>query len=157
MPLTSRERFLKVLRKELPDRVPVTLFIQDQGHFINQLYPDIDPWDSLALQLKVIEFQKQIGADIFVRLLFGMYPSIYWRLGGLDVDQQTENWEVHTDVVENENGNGNGRTRIRRSTIRTPGGTLTQDFTIHEIRPGTFLFACTKKPIRTMADLEMAI
>ena len=32
--MTSRERFLAVLRGEMPDRVPVTLFIQDQGHFL---------------------------------------------------------------------------------------------------------------------------
>ena len=151
MPLTSRERFQTVFRKELPDRVPVTLFIQDQGHFINQVYPDLDPWDSLGIQRKVIEFQRQMGVDVFVRLLFGMYPSMQWRFGGLDVDQQTENWEI-TDEVRME-----GSTRVRRSTIRTPGGTLTQEFSTHEIRPGTFLFACTGKPIRTVEDLEIAI
>jgi len=35
--------------------VPVTLFIVDQGHCINQVYPDVDPWDFETLQLKVIE------------------------------------------------------------------------------------------------------
>jgi len=43
--MTSRQRFLKVFRGELPDRVPVTLFLADQGHFLNQVYPDVDPWD----------------------------------------------------------------------------------------------------------------
>jgi uroporphyrinogen-III decarboxylase len=37
MMMTSRERFLKVLQGEMPDRVPVTLFIQDQGHFLIKL------------------------------------------------------------------------------------------------------------------------
>ena len=46
--MNGRKRFEAVFRGQLPDRVPVTLFIQDQGHFISQLYPDIDPWDSLA-------------------------------------------------------------------------------------------------------------
>ena len=55
MPMTPRERFQAVFRGDLPDRVPVALFIQDQGHFINQMYPDIDPGDYLAIQLKVIE------------------------------------------------------------------------------------------------------
>ena len=41
--MTSRERFLKVINGETPDRVPVTLFMADQGHFINQVYPDVDP------------------------------------------------------------------------------------------------------------------
>ena len=48
MTMTGRQRFEAVFAGEQPDRVPVTLFIQDQGHFINQLHPDIDPWDSLA-------------------------------------------------------------------------------------------------------------
>ncbi len=39
--MTSRERFLKVIQDEMPDRVPVTLFLCDGGHFLNQLYPEI--------------------------------------------------------------------------------------------------------------------
>ena len=31
--MNSRERFLAVLDGKMPDRVPVTLFIADQGHF----------------------------------------------------------------------------------------------------------------------------
>jgi len=53
--MTPRERFLKTLKGEATDRVPVTLFIVDQGHCINQVYPDVDPWDFETLQLKVIE------------------------------------------------------------------------------------------------------
>ena len=48
--MTPRERFLKVLAGEMPDRVPVTLFIQDKGYFLNQNYPNIDPWDHETLQ-----------------------------------------------------------------------------------------------------------
>jgi len=50
----------------------------------------------------------------------------------------------------------NEDTLIERATIRTPGGTLTQDFSINEIRPGTFMFACTKHPIQSPQDLELA-
>ena len=57
--LSSRERFLKVINGDKPDRVPVTLFIADQGHFITQIYPDLDPWDTKSMVLKVIEFQKR--------------------------------------------------------------------------------------------------
>ena len=85
MAMTSRERFQAVFRGELPDRVPVTLFIQDQGHFINQMYPDIDPWDYRAIQLKVIEISRQLGADVFVRLLFGTLD-----LAGPDVTERLE-------------------------------------------------------------------
>lgn len=151
MTMTSRERFLKVLNGEMPDRVPVTLFIQDQGHFLSQNYPHVDPWDSEAMQLKVIELQKQLGADVFVRMLFGVNDPFWIHFGGLDISQQTENWEVKTEEYQN------GDTLVKRSVIRTPGGTLTQEFSINEMRPGTFMFACTKKPIHNVQELELAI
>lgn len=151
MMMTSRERFLKVLQGEMPDRVPVTLFIQDQGHFLNQNYPHVDPWDFETLQLKVIELQKQLGADVFVRMLFGVNDPFFIHFGGLNIYRQTENWEVKT--VEHQNGN----TRVLHSTIRTPGGTLTQEFSINELFPGTFMYACTQKPIHNMKELEIAI
>jgi len=151
MAMTSRERFLKVFRGEMPDRVPVTLFIQDQGHFLTQVYPDLDPWDFETLQLKVIEIQKQLGVDVFVRVLFGVNDPLSIHMGGLNVSQQTENWEVFTEEIQQ------GETLIQRSTVKTPDGTLTQDFSIYELRPGTLMYACTKKPIKTPADLEIAI
>ena len=40
--MNSRAGFLAVLDGKMPDRVPVTLFIADQGHFINQVYPHVD-------------------------------------------------------------------------------------------------------------------
>jgi len=151
MAMTSRERFLKVLNGEMPDRVPVTLFIQDQGHFLNQNYPDVDPWDYEALQLKVIELQKQLGADVFVRMLFGVNDPFWIHFGGLNIYEQSENWEVKTSEIQKSN------TVVRSSTIRTPAGSLTQEFSIHELRPGTFMYACTKKPIHNVEDLEIAI
>ena len=149
--MTPRERFLKVLAGEMPDRVPITLFIQDQGHFLNQMYPEVDPWDFDTLQLKVIELQRQLGVDVFVRVLFGLNDPLSIHMGGLNVSQQTDCWEVHTDEIHREN------TTTWRSTIRTPDGTLSQDFSRSEIRPGTFVHACTRKPIHTPADLDLAI
>ncbi len=149
--MTSRERFLKVLNGETPDRVPVTLFIADQGHFINQMYPEVDPWDFPTNQLKVIEIQKQLGCDVFVRLLYDVNDPMHIHMGGADVSRQTENWEVTTEDIQN------GNTLIKRSTIRTPDGTLTQDFSINEIRPGTFMYACTKKPVKKESDLDILI
>ncbi len=149
--MTSRERFLTVFRNEIPDRVPVTLFICDGGHFLNQLCPDIDPWDHERAQLKVIEIQKQFGADVFVRMLYGVNDPLFIHMGGLNVTVQTGDWEVETTELQN------GNTRVQRSRIRTPGGTLTQDFSITEVRPGTFVFACTKKPVEREQDLDIAI
>jgi uroporphyrinogen-III decarboxylase len=150
MGMTPRQRFKAVLRGDLPDRVPVTLFIQDQGHFINQMYPQLDPWDATTIQLKVIELSRQFGADVFVRLLFGTLDPFQWMFfGGLNVSEQSDSWEVRTEETND------GRTTLRRSEIRTPGGALRQEFSIDEIRPGTLMYACTEKPVRTMADLEL--
>jgi uroporphyrinogen decarboxylase len=148
--MTSRERFLKVLKGEMPDRVPVTFFIVDQGHFITQVYPGIDPYDHFEVQRKTIEIQKQLGVDVFARMLFDINPY-HIHFGGVDVSQETENWEVRTQESTN------GDTIVKRSTIRTPDGTLTQDFSINRIRKETFMYACTKKPIETPKDLDIAI
>ena len=119
--MTSRERFLKTIDGEKTDRVPVTLFMIDQGHFINQVYPDVDPMDFETLNLKTIEIQKQLGADVLIRVLLGINDPLHMHMGGLDISQQTENWEVNTEEIKKEN------TTIKRSTIKTPMGTLTQD------------------------------
>jgi len=148
--MNSRERFLCVFDGHMPDRVPVTVFIADQGHFINQVYPDVDPWDFETLQLKVIEIQRQLGVDVFVRQLYGLNDPLSIHTGGLNVSRQTENWQVETEDIQN------GTTLVQRSIIRTPDGTLTQDYSINEIRPGTFMYACTKHPIKTTEDLEIA-
>ena len=149
--MNSRERFLKTINGEIPDRIPVTLFILDQGHFISQVYPDVDPWDFSTLQLKVIEIQKQLGADVFVRMLFDINDPLHIHMGGLDVTQQTENWEVDTKEIRN------GNTLIKQSTIKTPAGTLSQEFSINELRKGTYMYGCTKKPVNNPKDLEIAI
>lgn len=149
--MTSRERFQAVIEGRVPDRVPVTLFICDGGHFINQLYPDIDPWDHERQQLSVIEVQQQFGADVFVRMLYGVNDPLFIHMGGVNTSVQTESWEVSTEQLTH------GNTTIQRSKIRTPGGELTQDFATTEVRPGTFVFACTRKPVQCEADLDIAI
>ncbi len=148
--MTPRQRFEAVFRGQLPDRVPVTLFIQDQGHFINQLHPETDPWDSLAIQLQTIEFQRQLGVDIMARLLFGTLDPFQWMfLGGLDVTRSTDDWQVETTERRE------GRATVRQAVVHTPGGNLHQEYTIDEIRPGTLMYACTRKPVHGRADLEL--
>ena len=148
--MNSRERFLKVINGEIPDRVPVTLFIVDQGHFIHQVYPDIDRDDHLQTQLKIIEIQKQLGADVFVRLLYGVVP-LREQYGGVNIEDETENWEVHTDEFKR------GKSVVKKSTIRTPGGEITQEFTTNEVTPGTYVYACTDLPVKTEKDLDIVI
>lgn len=75
--MTARERFLRVIGGQIPDRVPVTPFICDGGHFLNQVYPEVDSWDFETCQLKVIEIQKQFGCDVFVRLLYGVNDPLF--------------------------------------------------------------------------------
>jgi len=150
--MTSRQRFLKVLNGQMPDRVPVTLFIQDSGHFLNQMYPDIDPWEFETLQLKVIELQKQLGVDVFVRLLSCTNDCWHVHFGGLDIEHQTDTWQVETTTQWK-----NDKTLLKISRITTPDGVLTQQMSIFEDRKGTWMMACTEKPIKTPADLEMAI
>ncbi len=149
--MNSRQRFLAVLDGKMPDRVPVTLFVVDQGHFINQVYPNVDPEDSETLHLKILEIQRQLGVDVFVRMCYGLNDPLSIHMGGLNVLRQTDNWEVHTEQSRQ------GNTTIQRSTIRTPDGVLTQEFSRNELRPGTFVYACTRKPIKTPADLEIAV
>jgi uroporphyrinogen decarboxylase len=150
MTMTPRQRFEAVFRGELPDRVPVTLFIQDQGHFLDQVHPEIDAWDSIALQLASVEIAREVGADVMARLLFGTLDPFQWMFfGGLDVSRSTDEWEVTTEEVVD------GRSTLRRSTVRTPGGTLEQEFSIDRIRPQTLMYACTRKPVRDRSDLEL--
>ncbi len=150
MTMTGRQRFEAVFRGQLPDRVPVTLFIQDQGHFINQLYPHIDPWDWQALQLATVEVQRELGLDVMARLLFGTLDEFAWvLLGGLDVSRSTDDWQVETtERVE-------GRTTVRTSVVHTPEGDLRQQYSIDEIRPGTLMYACTEKPVHGREELEL--
>ncbi|MHC5115481.1 MAG: uroporphyrinogen decarboxylase family protein [Planctomycetota bacterium] len=150
--MTSKERFQTVLNGQIPDRLPVTLFIQDSGHFLNQLYPDIDPWDFETLQLKVIELQKQLGVDVFVRMLFCTDDSWHWMFGGVDIDHQTDTWQIETTEHAKDE-----KTVLKRSKITTPDGVLTQEISIHEGQKGTWMMACTEKPIKTPADLQIAM
>ena len=149
--MTGRERFLKTIAGEKTDRMPATLFILDQGHFLEQCYPDADSRNFHDLQCKVVELQKQLGADVFVRMLFDVTDPLHIHMGGVDVTHQTENWEVKT--IEHQNGNS----RVLASTIHTPDGDLEQEYTIYQSRPGTFMYGCTQKPVKCEKDLDILI
>lgn len=149
--MTSRQRLLKVLRGEKPDRMPVTLHMFDHARFVTQVYPELDPLDYGAVNLKSVELARQLGADVFARMLYDAHDPISIFMGGLDVDQQTDSWEVRTEEIRE------GSTTILRSRIRTPGGTLSQDYSINELPDGQRMHACTRKPIRSPQDLEIAV
>jgi len=82
--MNSREQLLRTINGEATDRVPVTLFIQDHGHFIHQLYPDIEPTNYEEIIFKVIDYQRSLGCDVFARMIFDLYHPIGICLGGVD-------------------------------------------------------------------------
>lgn len=150
--MTTRERYSKTFKGEPTDRMPVSLFIMEQGHYMSQLYPDTPTYDHDRQFKELIEYNRQVGADTFVRLLSDLYePALHVMYGGVDIWQQGEHWEVKTTETQK------GTSRVLRSEIRTPGGVLEQEFTINEIRPGTLMYGCTEFPVKTEADLDLII
>jgi uroporphyrinogen-III decarboxylase len=149
--MKSRERLLRTINGEVTDRVPVTLFIQDHGHFIYQLHPEIEPTNYEQIIFKVIDYQKSLGCDVFARMIFDLYHPIGICLGGVNDGHETDTWQVQ--VEEREAGNN----LIRNSLIRTPDGDLTQTFVRTAQNNGTYVYCCTKKPISNEKELEIAM
>ena len=65
--------------------------------------------------------------------------------GELDTEQQTDTWQVSIEQT--------GQTR--RATITTPRGVLTQEQTLQQVGPHTFVTAPTKPAIETPTDLAI--
>jgi uroporphyrinogen-III decarboxylase len=149
--MNSRERLLKAINGEETDRVPVTLFIQDHGHFINQLYPEIDPMDYEQITLKIIEYQKKLECDIFVRMIFDLYHPLNIGIGGMNDGVETDQWKIHTEFLDE------GNNYVRKSLIVTPEGNITQEFVRTEIRKGTYVYSSRVKPIISEEILDLAI
>ena len=149
--MTSRERLLRTINGEKTDRVPITLFILDHGHYIHQLHPEIDPMDYEALTFKVIDYQKKLGLDVFARMLFDLYHPYNILSGGLNDGVETENWKVETEYIEE------GNNLIKNSVITTPEGVLTQDFVRNAQNKGTYVYCCNNKPIKSEKDLDIAM
>ena len=170
--MTSRERFLRTFNGDRTDRIPVTYFIVDQGHFLASEYPSLDPHNYDAVHDKMLELYRQIGGDILFRACYGINP-MYLQYGGLNVYRNpldysfdegsenyippgektrfslNENWDIETKCTRTDSS------VVHDSIIRTPLGELSQQFTINEILPKTFLYGCTKKPVSTPKDVEI--
>jgi uroporphyrinogen decarboxylase len=149
--MNSRERLLKTINGEVTDRVPVTLFIQDHGHFIHQLHPEIDPLDYEQLTFKVIDYQRSLGCDVFARVIFDLYHPLGICLGGVDDGHETDQWKVKVDISEE------GNNLIRKSLITTPEGELSQVFVRTALNKGTYVYCCTVKPLTCERDLDIAM
>ncbi len=149
--MTGKERYLKVFRKESVDRMPVSLFIQDQGHLLNQLYPNISSNNYDALQKASVDFQKEMGSDVFLRILFDEELPYHVLFGGVNISQETENWKVKTTETQK------GQTTVWHSVISTPEGTIEQEFSIFNLYSETLMLACTDKPVKDEEDLDLII
>jgi len=146
--MNSRDRINLVLNGKIPDRVPVTLFILDEGHFLKQVYPDIALNDYINNNLKVIDIQRNLGADIHLRLWKGCMP-VWMFGGGFNTETTTDTWMLQKEITKTT------ESEKTISKVKTPAGSLSQEFTIAEIGPGTFHYACTKKPVNDTKDLEI--
>ncbi len=150
--MTGRERLLYALNGKRPDRVPVTLFIQSQGHFVTQLAPEADPWDFESLQKRIVDYQRSLGLDVHVRMLFfNPHEPVFAVFNLLNTDHETDEWKIHTE--ESVSGN----TIQYRHTITTPEGVLHQTFCINEERPNIFMYGCTEPPVKHAEDLRLAM
>jgi len=146
--MNSRQRILKVLNGDIPDRVPVTLFIMDEGHFLTQIYPDLDIKDYIGNKFKVIDLQRELGTDIHMRIWGGCVP-LWLMIGGFNTTAETADWKVKSKVTTR------GKSKVTTSRVVTPKGELYQEFTISEFVKGTLYYACTKKPVKTIEDLNI--
>lgn len=150
--MTSKERLLTALKGKRPDKVPVTLFIQSQGHFVTQLNPQADPWDFDALQKSIIDYQRSLGLDVHVRMLFfNPHEPVFAHWDLLNFQNQTANWQIKTTETKE------GNTIKQHHEITTPEGKLSQTFCINEERPGIFMYGNTEPPIKTEEDLRLAM
>jgi len=149
--MNSRERLLKTINGEKTDKVPVSLFIQDHGHFIHQIHPEIDPLDYENLTFKLIDYQRKLGCDVIARMIFDLYHPLNICLGGLNDGVETDTWKVTTEYIDK------GNVHTKRSLIETPEGILKQDFSRVLQNKGTYIYSCTKKPVTCERDLDIAI
>ncbi len=149
--MDSRDRILSTFAKERTDRLPVCLFIQDQGHLLNQLHPEIGEDEYDALQKASVDFQREMGADVFLRILFDEALPQHVLFGGVNISRSTKDWQVETTERQS------GSTRVISSSIKTPGGILTQEFSINRLYDRTLMYACTKKPVLCEQDLDLVI
>jgi uroporphyrinogen decarboxylase len=148
--MKSRERLLKVINGEITDRVPVSLFIHDEGNFLRQIYEDLDLENPVDCKYKLIDLERELGLDIILRMLHGMTP--FWiSYGGLNIDTETKNWKISLKQYQR------GHSLVKSYLIKTPEREFNQEFSISEVAPDTFNYACTEKPIKNVEDLRAAV
>jgi uroporphyrinogen-III decarboxylase len=105
--MTGRERLLAVMQREIPDRVPVSFFVQEE--YLSWLYPERKKVTRLH---DAVDCARHYGFDITTRE--NQFTKPFW------LKQNYPNWEIDEKVwIDIDVYN-------RRSTITTPSGVLEQ-------------------------------
>jgi uroporphyrinogen-III decarboxylase len=135
--MTGKERILCTLAGEIPDRVPITLFVQQE--YLSYYYGrnDTDRVKDAAL------LAEELGFDLMTRQTVHMEPH-YAR-------KSAANWELNKrEYIEG----GNCR---RLLEIKTPGGVLSQiESAPYDPKTiGGIHFITTKYMINTDTDFEL--
>ncbi|HUT30732.1 MAG TPA: uroporphyrinogen decarboxylase family protein [Sedimentisphaerales bacterium] len=110
--MTSRERLLRVLNGEVPDRTPITLFVTDTD--IEDGPPNcvLDRRTHDTIE-DLIRFHEILGIDIMLRISVDVFEPIAFDR---DTDDWVNAWEISSD-----------RKKLTH-TITTPEGRLTETF-----------------------------
>ena len=106
--MTSRERILTVLRGGIPDRVPVTPFIQEE--YLSWVYPERAHLDRVDT---VIELARDLTFDVITKHNRLMTPHFMLR--------DHLNWRVRRETLRED------AMWVTRVEITTPDRTLTQE------------------------------
>ncbi len=105
--MTSKERMMRALHKEKPDRVPVTVHQWQQYHL-----------DTYMNGMTPLEACKYVGMDAAIQYFEAM--GQFWVPNAEKYIVQTPQWKEQIDVID-----GNPRNKILHHTITTPDGKLT--------------------------------
>ena len=105
--MTNRERLLTVMKKEMPDKVPMSFFVQEE--FLSWFYPDRK---IISRVDEAVDCAKHFDLDIITRE--NQFTRPYW------LKKSSNNWEL------NEETRVEGDIYYRRTSIMTPEKVLTQ-------------------------------
>ncbi len=140
MSLSARDRIVKTLDGEIPDRAPVCPIVFE--NYIRQHYADPD----IDVSKATVEFLSDIGADIIHR---NCYPWLY-----LFVETPgpiSDDWQV--SIEHSQAGSG----KKWNTTIHTPGGDLTLSCKASALTKYEDAYAYLELPVKGQGDLDILL
>ena len=138
--MTPRERILTVLSGEIPDRVPVTPFIQEE--FLAWVFPERQHLDRVDT---VLELAREWAFDVITKHNRFMTPEFMRR--------DHLNWRVRRETAREE------AMWVTRVEITTPDGILTQETVVPDAGAATqgLMSATRKHLLETPDDIDAYI